>query len=560
MVLVTEIALALAMMQAPNADRPASTAVRSSVRIRPFSSVARPADLLLRGARVNRDIVLSIPRSARGKPGLLDVGLLFNGEMHSGANVQFFVNRTRRALVERHNASPDGRARIAIPLRIADLSTGTVTLGIESRLPALGDQCDDAKRSSVLVKIDPASTLMLGLDSRAAGATRYDIDGLAEQLTVSVADRAMTATELDTTLVASALLTQQGHTVHFIRGGGSHTLIASVQADVLPGDVLRAADIDVHPRAINPSLPELGVVDLGRRFTRTTTWHIPLDMRVLPAGRVPDRIVLKMVAAPDQLDDLLDVRIYLNDFLLRPADVRSDGTRRTIRVTLPMDELNIYNDVRIVAERAHLAIGLCTAEPVAFPAQIQDDSYLVTAGAPSRPRQFATFIGKLPGEFDLFLPASTAMHGETILPLLLSAERSLWGPRRHARIRYYAAGESVSPDRPSVVVRAAAGSETVVQLVRMRGQPVVTITPALHEAVLTDVPDAYVNTDSIAFDVTGLGRGARIVALRDNTGTVDAIRFALEYRIWVVLATLLTLSGIFALYARVRRPSIPVRR
>ena len=552
--LVPEIAFALALMQAPLSQRSVQGAETERALVRAIGGLLRAEQLVLRGPRDRRELLLPVQRAARARPGRIDLGFDFEGVMLPDANVQLFVNGHRRTVVARSGAGPDGRARVVLPLAASDLAGGSVALGIEARLVSGSDRCAEEARSSARVRIDPASTLVLHPVGEAVGSREAAVEALPQQVVFSLANRAITASELDTVLLAASRLAQVGHSVRFVRTPGQ-AIVAVAHGGVVPADVLRSVEVEPAPRAINPTLPELGVGDLSRDAARAAQWRIPLDMRTLPPGRVPERIILKMVVAPDQLDDLLDMRVYLNDLLLRRVNVLGNGTRRTIRFTLPLSELRIYNEVRVIAERSQETFSSCTHEPMTYPSQVQEDSYLVTAAAPAKPRGFGAFVAALPARFDLFVPEATARDVETLLPLLLAAERSLWGPGRRARVRLYSAGERPSPDDAAVVVQPSGGGETVVQLVRLNGHSVLSITPALHNPRLPDVPDEYGNADSVAFGASGIRSGRATVASQSDTGPVDAVRFALAYRLWVVLATLLLITGGFVVYSRLRRRS-----
>ena len=520
--------------------------------MRVIGGLLRAEQLVLHGPYDRLELVLPVPRAARVRPGMIDLGFTFGGVMLPDANLQLFVNGQRRAVVTRSTAGPGRSARVELPLRVQDLGGGSVALAIEARLVAGSDRCGEDSRSSAQVRVDPASSLRLHPDSGVVGPREVAVETLPQQVVFSLASRALTASEMDMVLRASSRLVQEGHSVRFVRAP-QQTIAAVTHEGVVPADVMALTVIETAPRTINPTLPELGVGNLARGFARSVNWRIPLDMRTLPAGRIPERLILKMVVAPDRMDELLGMRVYLNDLLLRRVSVLGNGTRRTIRLSLPGDELRIYNEVRVIAQRSRETFSLCTHEPMTYPAQIQEDSYLVTAAAPTKPRQFGAFVAALPAQFGLFLPDAAARNGEWVLPLLLAAERSLWGQGRRARIRFYPAGERPSPDEVAVVVQPSRGSETVVRLARLNGNPVLSITPALRGAHLPDVPDEYGNADSVAFGERGRRRGNTPSASRAGSDPVDALSFALTYRLWVVFAALLLLTGGFAAYARRRR-------
>lgn len=505
------------------------------LHVSPLRSLAADAQFVLRPSHSRSSVVLPIPLRARVRDGVVELALTFHGNMDPQSNVRVLVDGKRRAMIRRADADSGGHAHVTLPLAESDFHGVAPVLGLESALLALGKQCDDERYIDRTVEVDSASRYIVHVDTLSPRIGSGWV-GLTDSATFVMPARPLRAGELDTILAASSRLSRRGGYVR-IAPAASTTRTTNV---ILPSELLRSDPIVIVPEDLNPSFTELHAQSAPKEFLRTVEWSIPLDVRLLPAGQVPERLILKMVAAPNEARDNLLFHVVMNGELLRNADVRSDGSRRTIRVNLPDRLERIYNEVRFIGERISDTLGTCVDPRVTRPAQIQDDSYLGLGRAPPKPQTIAGLVGLLGSRFELFVPRESLVDAAAIVPLLVTASQTLWGPLRGPRVVPYEA--TPEPGNAAVVIARPAGTRTVLRLARMNGSTVLVVTPAVRNARISALPEAYAERDSVAFgEVDDPVRP--LPPLRLNTSQFDAVAFAADRAKWVVLLAFALLTG-----------------
>ena len=489
--------------------------------------------------------MLPIPLRARVRDGVVELALTFSGLMDAQSNIRVLVDGKRRALVRRAEADTGGHLKLSVPLLESDFRGAAPVLTLESALLAIGKQCNDERYIDRHVVVDSSSRYIVHVDTLSPRIGSGWV-GLTDSATFVIPSRPLRAGELDTILAASSRLRRRGGYVTITREA-STTRTTNV---IHPAELLRSDPIVTVPEELNPSFTELHTQTAPTEFLRTVEWSIPLDLRLLPAGAVPERLILKMVAAPNEARDNVLFHVLMNGVLLRNADVRADGSRRTIRVNLPNRLDRIYNEVTFIGERISDSLGTCIDPSVTRPAQIQDDSYLGLGSAPPKPHTIAGFVGLLGSRFELFVPRSSLVDAATVVPLLVTATQTLWGPLRGPKVVSY--DKDVVPTNPAVVIEMPAGDRTVLRLARMHGNTVLVVTPARRNARISELPEAYADRDSVAFGaVDEPTRPPTPPSM--NTDQFDVVAFAVDRGKWVVLVAITLLTGAFFTRAMPRR-------
>lgn len=490
MEIVKTVALAAALQMAiPGSPAPV-TGRRSIEYVRTIGALVNAQTLLLRGESGRAVVRLPVPRHARARSGLLRLAFTFRGEMISESVLRVSANDTRRGQLTRSRAGVDGGARLDIPFDARDIARGDIVVTIETSLVAVGDRCHE-KGQSVEVWIDPLSTFTLDIDPASLSLPGASIELLPDTVVLAAPARAPTTAEFDTLLRAASMLQRDGRRVRLTRGTGWSA-----------PEIVAGAPPTIAPRRDNPTFDELAIGDLARDVPRRAQWRIALDQRMLPVGKVPERVIMKIIATPrlDERDVAMDVT--LGDRALRTVTLRGNGEPRTVRLLLPPEDIRLYNELRVDA-RPRTEVGLpCALPPMTVPWQVMGDSYLVLARAPSTPRRFSTFVAALPETFDLFVPRESRATPEVTIPILANLAQALWGPLRQPHIIEYDGSREVSPVGNSVILRAPHGEQSVVRLSRIDGHSVLNVIPATHAVAFPATPESYGDGDSVAFAST----------------------------------------------------------
>ena len=516
------LALAATLQVAIPGSRAPVTGHRSIEYVRTIGALVNAHPLVLRGESGRVTIRLPVPRHARALSGLLRLAFAFRGEMIGASVLRVSANGTRRVQFARSQAGADGGARLAIPFDVHDIARGDIVLTVETSLVAVDDRCHE-KGESVEVQIDSLSTFTLDIDPSSLSLPGAAVELLPDTVALAAPARTPTTAEFDTLLRATAMLQRGGRRVRITRGSGWSA-----------AEIVSGAPPIVAPRRDNPTFDELAIGDLARDVPKRAQWRIALDQRMLPVGMVPERVIMKIIATPrlDERDVAMDVR--LDDRSLRTVTLRGNGEPRTVRILLPPDEVQLYNELRVDA-RPRTDAGLaCALRPMTVPWQVMGDSYLVLDKAPSTPRRFSTFVAALPATFNLYVPRESRAAPEVTIPILANLAQALWGPLRQPHIIEYDGAREVSPVGNAVVLRAPHGEQSVVRLSRIDGHSVLNVIPATHAAALPSTPESYGDGDSVSFASAATNAGASPSA---SAPADQNSRFGSRQR-WLIIALL----------------------
>jgi len=175
-----------------------------------------------------------------------------------------------------------------------------------------------------------------------------------------------------------------------------------------------------------------------------------LDMRRLPAGTRPTRLLLDVMVAPDGAGAKAVVSVFINERLLG-STVAATGESTHLDLLLPEGLAGTITNVRALVQRDS-AQGDCRFEPQGYPAQILGSSSLMLESADGAPHDFSDLTSHFARGLELRLPAAAADQPGLVLGLVSEAANQLSGDLVPINVRFTAAGSVVTPDAPFIAV------------------------------------------------------------------------------------------------------------
>lgn len=155
-----------------------------------------------------------------------------------------------------------------------------------------------------------------------------------------------------------------------------------------------AGERDELPLTQLKMLPTLAVAEQG-------AWDIPFTLGALPAGKIPARLTLWLIASPAPVGAAEPVvSVYLNAYLLRGARLTA-GEPHYLTVDIPRQVLRGRNLLRIEIARG---VGERCQTMAAIPAQILPTSRIEFTAAP-KANQFGWLAGQYAHAATLVIPA-----------------------------------------------------------------------------------------------------------------------------------------------------------
>ena len=192
-----------------------------------------------------------------------------------------------------------------------------------------------------------------------------------------------------------------------------------------------------------------------------------IDMRRLPSGTRPSRLLLDVMVAPDGAGEKAVVSAFVNERLLG-STVAAGGEATHLDLALPVGLVGTLANVRAVVQRDS-AQGNCRFEPQGYPAQILGSSSLVLAGVDGAPHDFSDLTAHFSRGVELLLPGSVADRPLLVLGLLAEAVNQL-SPDTAPLTVNFSAGDAPAPEGPFIAIsdRPPAGSNPRVHFDRGR--------------------------------------------------------------------------------------------
>ena len=193
-----------------------------------------------------------------------------------------------------------------------------------------------------------------------------------------------------------------------------------------------------------------------------------IDMRRLPGGTRPTRLLLDVMVAPDGAGEKAVVSAFVNERLLG-STVAASGEATHLDLALPPGLVGTIANVRAVVQRDS-AQGNCRFEPQGYPAQILGSSSLVLAGADGAPHDFSDLTSHFAHGVELLLPVAAADRPLLVLGMLAEVLDQLSPDTAPLTVNFAAGSDAPAPEGPFIAVsdRPPAGSNPRVRFDRGR--------------------------------------------------------------------------------------------
>jgi hypothetical protein len=620
-------------------------------RTQSIAHLGFPGGLSLDGPLSNRTIAFRLPGNAPVDSARLDLALRFSPGALPQSNVQVFVNDVRRATILRSTADSAGHTTISVRLPGNALGREYANVRLRSSIGVTTDRCFDNHVAATFVEIDPATSFTYFAGANALADIRQVWAALPDTTTISLPSRALTDGEFQTALAVSIAATRDGHRVAYVRLPALGDIIVAPGSELdsaagfsdRPADAnvgvfhyvakgAAAAGIYVDPRrgpiavslldaawsplgsspwldvrstagadslANDLSFADLRIGDLQRDFGAEATWRIPIDIRDFPARRIPSRVQLDVVTAPNTFDREIVVYVFLNGTLVQSADIKPTGVPQTIDAKLPSALVSIRNELRVVMQRRLRAAEPCAKEDAAIPAQILPTSRVLTSRADPKAQVFTSVAANLSATSPLYLPRTALSEPVEYLGLAGDLGRAFWSGRRTPRAVFYGATAPAAPNEAFVVIgripsttlagpvtsdsgrfriRRKDGGETLIdvadlrawsiaQVVRWSSATGIQVIAPANRRLVPDWPDAYgtntltlANADSTVFSLNTADKAGTLL-FNDGPTLLDRLRA--DRALWILFGILVIAPLVYftvrAVIRRTPRRRLPPR-
>ena len=178
-----------------------------------------------------------------------------------------------------------------------------------------------------------------------------------------------------------------------------------------------------------------------------------IDMRGLPPGTRPTRLMLDIMVAPDSTGEKAVVSAFVNERLIGSTVAAIDGATH-LDLPLPDGLVGTVANVRVLIQRDS-AQGDCRFEPQGYPAQILGSSALVLTSANGTPHDFSDLISHFSQQLEILLPASAADRPERELGMVAEMAAQLSLASAPLTVNLVAPGGAPAPDAPFIAVSDA---------------------------------------------------------------------------------------------------------
>ncbi len=197
-----------------------------------------------------------------------------------------------------------------------------------------------------------------------------------------------------------------------------------------------------------------------------------IDMRGLPPGTRPTRLLLDMMVAPDSTGEKAVVSAFVNERLLGSTVAATDGVTH-LDLPLPDGLVGNIANVRVLIQRDS-AQGDCRFEPQGYPAQILGSSALVLTSANGAPHDFSDLISHFSQQLEILLPASAADRPDRELGMVAEVAAQLSLASTPLTVNLVAPGSTPAPDAPFIAVSDAPPANVTPQVRFDQGRVAVT--------------------------------------------------------------------------------------
>jgi hypothetical protein len=616
-----------------------------------LSRLGFPSGVSLDGPFGTRTIAFRLPGTAPVDSARLDLKLRFSPGALPQSNVQVFVNEVRRATILRSSADSGGVATLSVRLPGNTLGRDYANVRLRSSVGVTTDRCFDQHVAATFVEIDPATSFTYFAGANALADIRHVWAALPDSATMSLPQRALTEGEFQTALAVSIAAARDGHRISYVRlptlgdiiiapgpeldsaagftdrpadanVGVFHQVTKGVAAAGIYVDPRRGAvaaslldapwamlgsspALDVHAAARTDSskndltFADLNIGDLQRDLGAEATWRLAIDVRDFPARRVPSRVQLDVVTAPNTFGREIVAFVFLNGTLVQSADIKATGAPQTIDAKLPSALLSIRNELRVVIQRRLRAAEPCAPEDAPVPAQILPTSRVLTSQADPKAQIFTSVAANLSATSPLYLPKAALSEPVDYLDLVAGLGRAFWVGHRAPHAVFYGNGAPTPPTEAFIAIgripsttlagpvtsdsgrfriRRKDGGETlldvadlrawsIAQVVRWNSQTGVQLIAPTGRRLVPDWPDAYgaktltlANADSTVFSLNTTDQEGSLLF---NDGPTLLERARADRVLWILFGILLVAPIVYftvrAVIRRTPRRRLPPR-
>jgi hypothetical protein len=254
-------------------------------------------------------------------------------------------------------------------------------------------------------------------------------------------------------------------TLMAVRVGGAPALLVSdgsvVRAGLLLAGRSLAATRGVAAASVGDAAPialssdrvtfdQLGIAPAQAEVFGRADLSAVVDVRRLPAGTRPARILLDVMVAPDGAGAKAVVSVFVNERLLGSA-VAPSGETTHLDLPLPDGLVGTNANIRAVVQRDS-AQGDCRFEPQGYPAQILGSSTLVLATADAAVHDLSDLVTRWSNGLQIFLPESVADQPTLVLDLVAEVINQLSADNSPIRVVLVPAGTAPAPSGPFLTV------------------------------------------------------------------------------------------------------------
>jgi cellulose synthase operon protein B len=195
---------------------------------------------------------------------------------------------------------------------------------------------------------------------------------------------------------------------------------------------------------------DLGVAPAEVEVFGRADMSVAIDMRRLPAGTRPARLLLDVMVAPDGAGEKAVVSTYVGDRFIASA-VAATAEATHFDIALPDGLLGTTANIRAVVQRRS-AEGDCRFEPQGYPAQILGSSAFVLGKAAGKPHDFSDLTARWALGIDLSIPESAANQPAPVLGLVAEILSALSADSAPIKVSLVAPGKSPAPTGPFLAV------------------------------------------------------------------------------------------------------------
>lgn len=198
-----------------------------------------------------------------------------------------------------------------------------------------------------------------------------------------------------------------------------------------------------------------GTLDIVTRGDRSATF----ELGALSAdGRLPDRVVIDVSAAPNAAGQGAVASIYFNDYLLGAKVLATDGKPQRLTAKVPAYALAARNEVKISFLRQP-ARPYCHDPATPFPVSILPSSHLTLAKR-TLDNDFIGAASQLAHANEVFVPATWLQDAPTSLDKVIAIASAVGVSPQAAELKVVAAGSAISPGQPYLAFALAPSGTT----------------------------------------------------------------------------------------------------